>query len=670
MLDRRWVLAAIAVAGCGDNAAGSQLVLAPGVLVRTDPATTAECPYGGSVVRSGFDANRDGVLEDAEATTRTVLCNDPPAQPPPMRVVRLVAEPAGAHCARGGTAVQSGPDRNGNGRLDDDEVEHIDYVCGEVLLTRLAAEPPGASCVAGGVAFLIGRDRDHDGKLGDDEVEQTELECGDELSRDVAIQSAADVAVLTGIAVIDGSLVVDGTALGELALPRLVQVHGALQVSNDDALTRVAMPALQSVDGPLTLGHDRQLAAVDLPQLQRAGSLIIDGAGELHDLSGFPTLAGVAGDVRISNNDTLASAVVSLVRVGGGLDVEGNAQLATLTLELFRSIGRVRIAFNPQLTSVELPVTDEGSLEAIGETTIASNAQLAHVSLQSSVVAALTVTDNPTLADVTVAAAGVTGDALLRGNGPLSLALPGGIGGSLTLSGPIMAFDGPSSVGGDLTFDATGLSSLTAPDRFIENAGTLHLTNNPFLVVASGVAFGGGLEVRNNSALTTLSVFVDTATSDEIEGSVTVADNPVLQTAPGLDPVIRVRGDVSIARNPALTGAFSSSLALIDGDLILDDDDSLTAPGLAHVMHVGSLEVARCPSVAELDLLALSDVTSGIDVRDNAGLLHLRLPSLHRADIGVLDNPHLPECEIEALFAGMLGDHRESGNDGTAVCGP
>jgi hypothetical protein len=669
MVNRWWAFAAIATAGCGDNGAGRELAQAPGILARTDPATPAECPYGGSVVRSGFDANHDGVLEDAEATTRTALCNDPPAQPSPMLVVRLLAEPAGAHCSLGGTAVQSGHDRNGNGRLDDDEVEHIDYVCGEVLLTRLAVEPPGARCVAGGVVFLVGRDRNHDGQLGDDEIEQTELECGDELTRDVAIQSAGDAAALANIAVIGGSLMVDGTALGELALPQLVQVHGALQISNDDALTRVAMPALQWVGGPLTLARDRQLATVDMARLQRAGSLIIDGTGELQDLSGFSALTDVDHDVRISDNGNLGSAVVDIFRLGGGLAVEGNAQLATLTLDLFGSPGQVRIASNPRLTSLELPSPDVGLLNSIGETTIESNAQLAHVTLRAAAVAAITITDNPALADVT-AAGRISGDVQVRGNGPLSVALPAVIGGSVTLSGPITAFGGPSSVGGDLTFDATGLSSLTSPNQFIEAAGTLHIINNPQLVTASRVDFGRGLEVRNNSALTTLTVFVDTPTGDEVEGSVTITDNPVLQTAPGLDPVIRIRGDVNIARNPALTGAFSDSLVLVTGDLIFDGNDSLAAPGLAHLMHAASLEVARCPAILELDLLALSDVTSGIDVRNNAGLLHLRLPALHQADMGVFDNPHLPECEVEALFAAMLGDHHESGNDGTAVCGP
>jgi hypothetical protein len=133
------------------------------VLVRTDPASASECPHGGSVVSSGIDDNHSQTLDAGEIRARTVVCDDAPVNPPPI-VTRLVAEPAGEHCAQGGTAVQSGPDRTANGRLDDDEIAHVDYVCSEALLTRLAAEPAGSDCIAGGVAFLTGRDRNGDGR--------------------------------------------------------------------------------------------------------------------------------------------------------------------------------------------------------------------------------------------------------------------------------------------------------------------------------------------------------------------------------------------------------------------------------------------------------------------------------------------------------------------------
>lgn len=44
-------------------------------------------------------------------------------------LVRTVAEPAGANCASGGQKLQLGADVNGNGQLDDGEVQETRYVC-------------------------------------------------------------------------------------------------------------------------------------------------------------------------------------------------------------------------------------------------------------------------------------------------------------------------------------------------------------------------------------------------------------------------------------------------------------------------------------------------------------------------------------------------------------
>lgn len=670
-----WVLAAIAA--CGDDLARNapEPAPAPRVVTRTDPATAAECPYGGSVVRSGYDRNGNGGLDDDEVAARTVLCNDPPVQPPPPIVVRLVAEPAGANCALGGTAVQSGHDRNGNGALDDDEVEHVDYVCGEALLTRIAGEPPGARCPAGGVAFQAGRDRNGNRVLDDDEVEQTELTCGDVVARDVAIASADDAAALANIEVIAGSLTIDGTDLAELALSRLIRVQGALRIANNAGLGRVALPSLQGVGGALALERDGRLAAIELPQLQRAGSLILDDTG-LADLSGLPVLTRVDGDVQISHNAALGSATAPLRQVGGGLDVEGNAQLAGLALAVSDALGAVRIADNPHLQSVEIPTSGVFPLDSLGDAMISSNPQLAHVALGAFALGAVRVAGNAALADVTVQGDQVTGDLALSGNGPLSLEIDGDpdlgfiVVGALTVSGPVAKLDARHGVvvTGDMTLDATGLTSLSSVP-FVQTAGALHLTNNPALTTVCPVVLAGGLDVRNNPALTALTALREFGAS-ELDGDVTIADNPALATVEALDTVIWVRGDVTIARNPALTGVFGAPLAQIDGALVLDGDDGLAAPGLAHLVHAGSIELAHCPSVAALDLLALSGVTSGIDVRDNAALLHLRLPALHQADLGVFDNPHLPACEVDALFAAMPGAHHQSGNDDTAVCGP
>lgn len=321
----------VAIAACGDNGVERPGPPPPAKLVvRVEPASVADCPFGGSVVSSGIDENRNGVLDDDEVAKRTPLCNDPPAAAPPRTVVRLVPELRGEHCALDGTAVQSGLDRNSNGVLDDDEVDHIEYACGEVMRTRIIAVPLGATCVAGGVAFQVGRDRDRDGVLGDGEVEQTRVECGSELSSDVAIASAADAAALARITVIEGAVTLDATGVGELALPALTVVRGALEIRNEPALAHLAMPVLQSVGGRFALTDNPRLASVELPLLSRVGSLVIEGDPALPDLTGMAALGNVPGDVQITNNAALTAADLPLRGGPGGVTIDGNAQLALL----------------------------------------------------------------------------------------------------------------------------------------------------------------------------------------------------------------------------------------------------------------------------------------------------------------------------------------------------
>jgi hypothetical protein len=623
-----WVIGWVGVAACGGQERDASLPPPPEVVIRMVAASAAECQFGGTVVSSGLDANGNGALDDREVETRTVLCSDPPVDPPPSLVVRLASEPDGEHCALGGTAVQSGLDRNRNGRLDDDEVEHVEYACGETLLSRIAAEPAGARCIAGGVAFLFGRDRDRDGQLGDGEVEQTEIECGSELARAVVVRTVADATALAGITIIDGSLTVTGTELTELSLPRLVQIRGALDIADNDSLVRVALPALQSVDDELTLAHNGQLAALELPGLNRVASLIIDRNAGLPDLTGLPALTTVAREVRISSNEGLVSADLSITRIGDALTIVGNPQLTRSAWSLGQRLPHVRIASNDRLDSVDV-VVGMVAFSELPDVSIASNAQLHHVALTAFRIGAIAIEDNPSLTEVVATPDRfITGDVVVRNNGPLSLtingssffALPTEITGSLTLSGAVQALHSaqPLVVDGDCTIEGSLLPELGGATSLVTVGGSLRLIDNAQLATMSTLGLGGGIEVRGNAALATLG-FLE---QDEIEGDVTLVDNAALREATSFVRLTRIHGDAHVASNPALQG---------------------------------------------LDFTALSAVRS-MEVRGNATLGHLQLPQLRQADLGVFDNPRLPACAVAALFATLLGEHAQSGNDEVAEC--
>lgn len=99
-------------------------------------------------------------------------------------LLRQDLEPAGEHCSWGGVALSSGVDADADGHLTDAEVEQTNYVCngapgtaGMNALLALNPEEPGAHCVEGGAAVSVGVDLDGDGLLEDVEVQETQFVC-------------------------------------------------------------------------------------------------------------------------------------------------------------------------------------------------------------------------------------------------------------------------------------------------------------------------------------------------------------------------------------------------------------------------------------------------------------------------------------------------------------
>src|SRR6185369_13199028 len=80
-------------------------------------------------------------------------------------------------CKNGGTTVKSGPDTNGNGKLDDGEVKETNELCAggqTTLLTNVTEVPEGdASCPFGGAKIETGPDDGANGAIAGDGVLQT-----------------------------------------------------------------------------------------------------------------------------------------------------------------------------------------------------------------------------------------------------------------------------------------------------------------------------------------------------------------------------------------------------------------------------------------------------------------------------------------------------------------
>ncbi|MGA0612082.1 WD40 repeat domain-containing protein [Caldimonas sp. KR1-144] len=165
-------------------------------------APGGHCPAGGSRIDAGLDLDRDGSLSSNEVGSTQYVCNGLAGSAGGAglnALARLRDEPAGAHCAAGGKAIDVGQDRNADGVLNADEADSTGYLCNASagtdgangspgaggangangLNTLLASldEPPGAHCPYGGRRIDTGVDLDSDGALGATEVDATSYLC-------------------------------------------------------------------------------------------------------------------------------------------------------------------------------------------------------------------------------------------------------------------------------------------------------------------------------------------------------------------------------------------------------------------------------------------------------------------------------------------------------------
>jgi hypothetical protein len=306
--------------------------------------------------------------------TSVVGCGDPPASmardggpphstdgnPPPPIVTRRDAEPAGAHCPNGGTAIRVGHDGDGDGVLDDGEVEHTEYVCNDAApttpktLVRKDPLPPGKECPSGGSAVRTGADRNGNGVLDDDEVENTIYACsdsdvweGDFTSADWS--DAEKVARLGRVRVVTGSLTIDPASA--VHLPLLELVAGNLKV--DRPVQLLDLPALRNVGGNAELDTPA-IDALVLPALDRvAGELRFVGNGANGTSIAAPRLGQVGGNLVFFWGCLGEVTMPSLRTIGGTLDLEG--ALTAVGLDALESVGGDLLLDDRSLPKLALP---------------------------------------------------------------------------------------------------------------------------------------------------------------------------------------------------------------------------------------------------------------------------------------------------------------------------
>lgn len=129
----------LVLAACGDNVRQGSLV------VTSDEPAGANCPTGGTRIDVGVDSDGNDMLDDSELTTTSYVCNGTGA----TSLVRTSEEGAGTNCPFGGTKIETGTDANNNGTLETTEVNaaSTSFVCN--------VAPPGAISPSTGIVVAV-----------------------------------------------------------------------------------------------------------------------------------------------------------------------------------------------------------------------------------------------------------------------------------------------------------------------------------------------------------------------------------------------------------------------------------------------------------------------------------------------------------------------------------
>lgn len=169
-----------------NGAVGNHALVASTVVAAGD----ATCPAGGTLVESGVDLDGDSLLDAAEVMSSSKVCHGVNGL---AALTSVVTEPAGTNCPAGGQQVAHGMDLNGDAVLDVAEITQQTWVCngidgmaggtgaagsdGYSTLANSVATAPDATCPAGGIQVDTGLDVDRDGLLDVAEVQASGRIC-------------------------------------------------------------------------------------------------------------------------------------------------------------------------------------------------------------------------------------------------------------------------------------------------------------------------------------------------------------------------------------------------------------------------------------------------------------------------------------------------------------
>lgn len=298
-----------------------------------------------------------------------------PGEPGTNALVETETEPAGDNCTAGGLVVRTGQDADGDGALNDDEVEQTSYLCngaagdagepgtpGESGDVSLIETAEAANCGdAGGLLVRVGVDSDGDGALQPSEVTSERELCNAPATSSGAILlsqteiEAGTVCFAGGMAInvgrdLDQSGVLDETEIestlvscnpcplgyaGDPADPnqcvpaKTIVFEGIIDDVIDDDGLGPAVAVGDAFTGTIVLYNST--SAVDSNPDSQMGMYTFAGAPSSFSvkIAGTTLKSEPTGEVKVEINNDFGFTLQDEYRITG----TGNAPLGTLTVD-------------------------------------------------------------------------------------------------------------------------------------------------------------------------------------------------------------------------------------------------------------------------------------------------------------------------------------------------
>jgi len=160
----------------------------------SDGVKKVECEDGTSVILSDGENGSSCTISTNSAGEKIINCNDGTSETVSdglSTLIKLIPEPESSNCQYGGKLLISAVDYNRNSEIDEDEILKKEYICngsnGLNSLVKVITISPGDLCKDGGRRILIGKDNNSDGVLNYDstapfpngEISFSEYLCGE-----------------------------------------------------------------------------------------------------------------------------------------------------------------------------------------------------------------------------------------------------------------------------------------------------------------------------------------------------------------------------------------------------------------------------------------------------------------------------------------------------------